>query len=269
MHGTEEPVEGVSLSEIEQAEQRLGYALPTPLKEFYLTVGAHEPSMNAFNPFSSPQELCNYTGCDEDKYPDLSEQQLLAMDGDLVIATENQGCWCIRYNRHTGKVYYDLMLDDEGDRESSLESSAALSLEQQESAQSEIKSHIALGEHLDQAIVWNLAQQCFNSNLTAGEIEVPSEQLADFKQKLSKYFLSFTSELLYCGNVYYNPELGLVLTGQISPRDGNFYGWIAIQNKMQDSLIGKDLDHDVELFKEEEESFQDFEQTFGLEVSYF
>lgn len=243
MHGDAEVV-GLPESQITAAEKRLGFALPEPLKELYLTIGGHKAAMEAFHPISSPEELVNYTGVEEDEHPGFTEEQMIALGGDLVIAFENQGCWSLRYNAQSGKVYFDMMTGDDD-----------LPADDDATADPFTKSHIVLGHDLEQALIWIVAQQCFNSDsgeLSSGEFDVPAGEIDDFFAKLKTYCIEYTSDFgKSCGNVYFNPELKLVITGSVSPRNGSFFGWVALADT------------------ESNDDLSDFEQTFGVEVSYF
>ncbi|BDD09375.1 hypothetical protein FUAX_18070 [Fulvitalea axinellae] len=79
------PDEGYSLTEIEEAERRLGKELPKPLRDFYLMIGKNDLFANAFSRFVRPKSL--------------SEE-----DGKLIFLEENQSVvyWAVSEN---GAVY--------------------------------------------------------------------------------------------------------------------------------------------------------------------
>lgn len=112
----EEPM-AASEQAVQAAEERLQMQFPAPLREFYLHFGQGGPVFSdRQNTLFSLEELKNYTDEDEDDddNEDLTEEDLLALGGDLVLAEENQGVWCCRLDQETGLPYLDL---GDGERE--------------------------------------------------------------------------------------------------------------------------------------------------------
>ncbi len=109
--------------EIEKAEERLHIHFPKALKEFYLRVGKGGNLLESQNTIFTPKELLNYTAEDEDaeENEDLTEEELLAKGGDLVLAEENQAVWFCRLDSKTQKTYLDWGEGERVDWEMSLE----------------------------------------------------------------------------------------------------------------------------------------------------
>lgn len=312
----QEPLQGIDIEQIEKAEQRLGFVLPEPLKQLYLTVGQAESAMTAFHPFNTPQELSTYVGVDEDEHPDLTSEQLEALGGDLVFAFENQGCWAARYHQATGEVYFDLMIEadpfnkarakTESDvkvgksselelSKESAQTTGTLDIDEDEQSE-DIPPFYLMGTDLEGVILWILAQQCLNSDLSAGEFAVSAEEAPEFMQKLQQYFQAYTTGLESClADVYFNPKQQIVVMLS-KHKDGSYQGEIAVSdNEDFDELWARaekseddtHVDNDAHVDKADQgadnamdedardddeeplDALDDFAETMGIEISYF
>lgn len=244
-----EEIKGCLESEVQAAEKRLGFKLPQALRDLYLNVGQFEPAMSAFHRFEPLDEIVNYTGVEEDIFSDLTPEQLLARNGDLVFASENQGCWFARYQAKTGQVYLDLMTE---------------SIENPEN-----KSHHHASPNLEDAILWILASQGLNYDLDAGELSVSAQQTPEFMAKLTTYFQPYTTQMdSGLGNVYFSPE-GLVVIGSIV--EDKFSGYIVGKNNDVFEQYEDDADTDEDDIDADEPEglLGEFEKLFNVEISYF
>lgn len=287
----QEPLQGIDIEQIEKAEQRLGFVLPEPLKQLYLTVGQAESAMTAFHPFNTPQELSTYVGVDEDEHPDLTAEQLEALGGDLVFAFENQGCWAARYHRETGEVYFDLMIESDPFNKSRAQSdksdklddaTASTELSEKDKQSHDIPPFYLMGTDLEGVILWLLAQQCLNSDLSAGEFAISAEDAPEFLHKLQQYFYAYTTGLEGClADVYFNPDQQIVV--MLSKRqDGSYQGevaacdnedfddlWDRAEKSEDDDQVEQGADHAMDDDEEPLDALDDFAETLGIEISYF
>lgn len=104
-------------NEIKKAEQRLSTTFPEALYTFYLRFGKGGNLFSkSLNTIFTPKELINYTVEDEDadENEGLTEEEFIALGGDLVLAEENQTVWYCRLDRNTGLPYLDM---GDGERE--------------------------------------------------------------------------------------------------------------------------------------------------------
>lgn len=241
-------LKGCDKEELAAAEQRLGFKLPEPLRQFYLTLGQVEPAMEGFHPFAPLDEIVNYTGTEEDMHSDLSAEQLLALKGDLVFASENQGCWFARYHEDTGEVYLDEMTED--------------------AEHPDDKTHYHATNDLQEAILWILANQGLNINLDVCEIFVNAAQTSGFLDDLGKFFCAYTSNVdEKMGNVFFNPELAMVIIGGTMD-DGSFHGYLFTDNSLEEEE-DDDSDEDEDDNEDESGKLAEFSHTFPqVELSY-
>lgn len=85
--------QNISLSEkeIKQAQQRLSTTFPEALFTFYLCFGKGGNLFSkSLNTIFTPEELINHTEEDADENKDWTEEEHIALRGDLVLAEENQ-----------------------------------------------------------------------------------------------------------------------------------------------------------------------------------
>lgn len=251
LEGSAEQIEGCDQQTLKDAAQRLGFELPQALQQFYLTVGKVDSAMRAFHAFEKPEDIVNYTGTEEDMHAELSPEQLLELQGDLVFASENQGTWFARYRQDNGEVYLDEMTED--------------------AEHPDDKTHHHLASNLEEAILWLLANQGLNLNLDLCEIFVDAQHTPEFLEKLHQYFCAYTTEVdEICGNVFYNPELGMVLIGGTG-QDGDFHGYLFTDDSAEDEFDDDDDGADDVDDEDEDENgkFAEFSRTFPqVELSF-
>lgn len=212
---------GLPETEIEAAEQRLGFKLPQPLRELYLTVGGNTEAMTAFHPINLPDELTMMTTAEEDEE--------LPPAGDLVIAYENQHVFAVRVKADSGEVYIDFMEEDE--------------------------PHKTMGHDLEAFLVWLLGQQCLNSEMSAGEIIIEADQVAAKLKELSRYFQPYVKGNEHVPDVYFNPQDRILFMGQINKDTGDFHGEIVAAESMYEDEDLDDDDEDNSILAEFERQF--------------
>lgn len=201
---------GLPESEIELAEQQLGFKLPQPLKDLYLSVGGNKEAITAFHPINLPNELSIMTTAEEDGE--------LPSAGDLVIAYENQHVFAIRVKLSNGEVYLDFMEEDE--------------------------PYKTMGYNLEDCLVWLMGQQCLNSELAAGEIVIESSQVATKLKELSYYFQPYIKNNEHVPDVYFNPQDQVLIMGQINKDTGDFQGEIVAAESIYANEDAEDDDED-------------------------